>query len=320
MTDNLGPSDGTNAATQRPTDSTSFNALDTWFAPCSSSTAQDGTQLTANTLNRWIANMRALWRGAGALISGAAVNPDAYSDAGLLSAVLQLIQRGQPNVGVDAGAVNALVVNPTPALLEYKRGVRLWVAPANALTAAATINVSGLGPASLTWADGSAFVAGDWPAGAPGLIYCTGSAWVLLSAPGRVATTTARGVGRVATNAEAAAGATVGSAPGFITPEQLGAARNASGQALAIGTIVQAVGANTIQPRPDTIGATFTSAAGNVAATYSAFNSNTAYIPNGQVWTVVASQCLTLGGLISGITSGPTTSVYTTLTTLMRTA
>jgi hypothetical protein len=184
MTDQLGPYDGVNAVTERPDDTTEQPAGDFWFAPCSSPTAQDGTQLTANTMNRWVANIRALWRGAGALISGSPVNPDTYSDSGLLAAVQQLIQRGQTNYAVDTGAANALVVNPTPPLKEYKAGIRLTVVPTNALTAAAEINVSGLGEVALTWADGQAFTNGDWPAGAPGQIECTGATWVLLGPVG----------------------------------------------------------------------------------------------------------------------------------------
>jgi microcystin-dependent protein len=184
MTDQLGPDDGLNAVTTRPSDSTSFSATDMWFAPCSSPTAQDGTQVTANFLNRVLANLRSVWRGAGNLISSSPVNPDTYSDSGLLNAILQLIQRGQTSFAVDAGTVNALVVNPTPALKEYKAGIPLRVQIANAVTGASQINVSGLGAVSLAWADGSALAAGDWPAGAIGDLVCTGAAWALKSVAG----------------------------------------------------------------------------------------------------------------------------------------
>jgi hypothetical protein len=168
MTDELGPYDCTNASTTRPVDSAAQPATDYWFVNCSSPTAQDGSQIGATFLNRAVANLRALWRGAGNLGSGSPVNPDTYSDNGLLDAVLQLIQRGQPSAGVDVGAANALVVNPTPAWLEYKTGARLYVAPAATVTGATVINVSGLGNKPITWADGTPLGDNDWPAGATG--------------------------------------------------------------------------------------------------------------------------------------------------------
>ena len=97
---------------------------------------------------------------------------------------------------------------------------------------------------------------------------------------------------------------------------------NAAGQALKIGTTVTAMGVGTliVRVRLDTLGQPYTSSGGNVATAYATFKSNSAYVPDGETWTVVGSICLSAGGVItvSG-GSGPTTAVYTTLTTLMRT-
>jgi hypothetical protein len=107
---------------------------------------------------------------------------------------------------------------------------------------------------------------------------------------------------------------------GAVPKEYVDAALNGSGQALKIGTLVVATGTASLAAYADAIGATFASSGGNIAATYSLFASNKTYVPDGQVWRVVGSVCVSTGGVLSGNTQGPTSPVFTTLTTLMRTA
>lgn len=285
MTDQLGPYDSANFSTTRPSDSATPPSSDSWFVDCSSPTAQDGTQLRATGLNRLVANLRGLWRGAGNLISGSPVNSDSYSDSGLLNAVLQLLQRGQTNYAADSGSANALVVNPTPALKEYKDGVTLRVAPAANLTGAATINVSGLGAVTLEWADGSAFVAGDWPAGAVGEIVCKGGTWRLISLVGPTA------FQRVM----------------------------ASSSALPIGATLTAtaIAWSSSTPSGDTVGATYSSSAGALATAHTTLTSNSTLMPASQIWMVVSSSVAEVENWVS---NGTGQYPWLTTTNIVRTA
>lgn len=100
--------------------------------------------------------------------------------------------------------------------------------------------------------------------------------------------------------------------------EYVDAAVNRSGGVLPIGALVTAIG---VGGGVDTVGATYGSSGGKVNAGHASFNSSPTYVPNGQTWTVVASNVVLTGGVITMSGGyGPTTPVYTTITTLMRTA
>ena len=167
MTDLLGPASATNAVTTRKTDGRSFPTGDTWFKPCTTASAQDGTQIQADFLNGLLAQLRAAIRGNGKLADGVTpvIAENNASDAMLLGAIQALIQRGQTTFGLDTGTTDALVIAPSPAVTEYKAGMRFFVQKnplvgAN-ITTAPTIAVSGLAALTITKADASALGIGD---------------------------------------------------------------------------------------------------------------------------------------------------------------
>ena len=162
MTDILGPANAPFAVTTRPAESRTFMTDDSWFKDCSSSEAEDGTDVQASWLNGVVASLRSVARANGALFDSSPVVPDAGTDdALLLKAIQQLIQRGQQLYGVDAGSANAMIVSLTPALREYKAGVAIRVKAAVANTGATQININGLGARNIVHPDGSALAAND---------------------------------------------------------------------------------------------------------------------------------------------------------------
>ncbi|MBR2117660.1 MAG: hypothetical protein IJ935_03105 [Afipia sp.] len=164
MADILGPAQNTPfATTERPAEDRTFSTLDTWFKDCSSIEADDGTDIKASFFNGLLAQLRALWRSNGKLADAATdVIPDVGTDDnGLTKAIQQLIQRAQNSYAVDTGAANSLVVSLTPALREYKAGVKLRVKVKVTNTGATQINVNGLGLRDVKKADGSALSPGD---------------------------------------------------------------------------------------------------------------------------------------------------------------
>ncbi len=66
---------------------------------------------------------------------------------------------------VDTGAVNSIVVAPSPALAQYKNGYSLTFKAANTNTGAVVINAGGVGAAPLKRNDGAVLSAGDIVAG-----------------------------------------------------------------------------------------------------------------------------------------------------------
>jgi hypothetical protein len=82
--------------------------------------------------------------------------------------------RGLTNVGYDTGTANAAVVTFTLA------GMRFWIKKyTSANTGAMTLN-----GVALNWADGSALVAGDWPASVFAEVIYNGATYGLLSVMG----------------------------------------------------------------------------------------------------------------------------------------
>lgn len=193
MTDILGPTNAANSVTSRPADTRAgaFGGTDTWIKDCSSQAAQDGTALMAGWFNSIIANLRALVRGNGNLLSSAPVVAEDNADTMILRAVQQLIQRGQANYAVDVGVADALVINPTPALEEYKAGVPFLVLKTGAANATTTptINASSLGLKTIVARDGAALSPGDLPAN--GLLWfaCDGTNVRLLGSGGSLSLT-----------------------------------------------------------------------------------------------------------------------------------
>lgn len=167
--DLFGPASAPGAVTVRPSESRSFGAADTFFKDCSSPDLDDGTEFQAATFNQWLANMRAIVRANGQTGAGAdIVTYDNADDNLLLKAMLQLMQRNQPNYAADTGTADALAVAPSPAFAEYKAGMRLLVkkSAADNATTAPVINVSGLGNIPIVDWRGNALAKGDLPASA----------------------------------------------------------------------------------------------------------------------------------------------------------
>ena len=180
MTDILGPANGT-AVTTRIAESRVFPTGDTWFKPCTTPAAQDGTQITASWLNGLMAQLRAAVRGNGKKLDGVTpiIVEDNTNDGMLLGAMQQIAQRGQTNFVQDTGAVNALAGNPIPALAEIVPGVRISVKVANTNTGASTGTFSGFGPFPIVKIGAYATIPGDLYAGYIAHLMWDGTAWEL---------------------------------------------------------------------------------------------------------------------------------------------
>jgi len=167
MADILGPASAPHAVTMRPADGRVFSVSDSWFKDCTSPDADDGTDLQSGFLNGVLGALRSLWRVNGKRADGVTpVNPEVGTDdGGLAKAIQQLIQRGQPSYGIDTGAANSLVVSMTPALVEYKAGVRLRIKVNVTNTGPTVIDVNGLGEREIRHPNGSALAANDLYAG-----------------------------------------------------------------------------------------------------------------------------------------------------------
>ncbi len=161
MTDILGPSsNGSFVVTSRPTDSRINTASDTWFADCTSPSAQDGTEISAGWLNKITAVLRVLTRGNGALAAGPPVITEDDADAEVLNAVLALIQRGKMHMATDVGGLNELVANISPAPPELVDGMLVVMRPVIANTGAATLKVGAIAEPIIS-AGGGALTGGE---------------------------------------------------------------------------------------------------------------------------------------------------------------
>lgn len=183
--DLLGPTIAAAGVTTRPTETRSFGAADTFFLDCSSPTADDGTEYQASFFNAILANLRSLVRGNGQTAASAdIVTQDNTDDSLFLKAVNQLIQRGQPNYAVDTGAANALVIAPTPALAEWKAGVRMFIKAAANNSGPATVTSGALPAINVVRRDGSALLDSDIIAASYQEYFCDGTSLRLQSAYG----------------------------------------------------------------------------------------------------------------------------------------
>jgi hypothetical protein len=129
-----------------------------------------------------VANIDSLAAGNGLLADGMTevLAQSLGNDALLLQTVQHLIQRGQTVYAVDAGSANAVSFTASPAAPEYPPGMSFRVRKAGAAnTGAVTVNGS-----PLTWPDGGALEAGDWPAAGLAEIVKTSAGWVAMSIMG----------------------------------------------------------------------------------------------------------------------------------------
>ena len=163
MSDILGPANAPFSVTDRPADSRTFSTADTFFKDCTSPDADDGTDIQAGWLNGIAAALRSLARANGLLADATTkVVPEVGTDDDLLTkAVQQLFQRAQVTYAVDTGTKNNLVVSLSPAVREYKAGVKVRVKVLVANDGACVININGLGNRNIKHPDGTALSTGD---------------------------------------------------------------------------------------------------------------------------------------------------------------
>lgn len=90
------------------------------------------------------------------------------------------------NYYADTGGANAYIINPAPASTGYVAGQIYDVAISVANTGASTLNVNGLGVKNITYANGSALIAGALPTGGVARLVYDGSEFQLqnISPPG----------------------------------------------------------------------------------------------------------------------------------------
>lgn len=164
MADFFGPADAANAVTIRPADSRSFPSNDTFWRNCSSPTAEDGTDITAEALNTFAATLRNVVRMNGALAADptqkiiAEVGND---DTMLVKSIQHLLQRMQPQFGSDTGTANNIILTLSPVPREYKAGMCVRPKIAFDVTGPTQINVNGLGWVPVVRPDGRPLVDGD---------------------------------------------------------------------------------------------------------------------------------------------------------------
>ncbi|MDA9521963.1 hypothetical protein XI06_17025 [Bradyrhizobium sp. CCBAU 11434] len=179
MVDIIGPANAPNSVTSRPDDTRTFGSLDSWFKDCTSATANDGTKLTAAFMNAVAGLFRSAIRGNGLTALSAPVVAEDNSDDMLLHAMQQMVQRGQPKYGDDTGSANHVVVAPTPAAIELKKGMEVITKLAATNLGPGDLNLSGLGPVAIKRLDGTDLQANDLLIGQIGRFVFDGIFWQL---------------------------------------------------------------------------------------------------------------------------------------------
>lgn len=158
MTDLLGPANAANAVTTMPADSRVFGAVDTYFTPCTSPTANNGTAIGAAFLNGLLQQVRAAIRGQNV--------PQDNTNPNML---LQAMQAAAPPYAADTGTQNALIVNVNQPGFTLAAGSVIRTKVAYTITGPATVQVyngaSNLGTFNLTRSDASALNPYDLVAG-----------------------------------------------------------------------------------------------------------------------------------------------------------
>lgn len=184
MVDILGPAASTvGAVTVRPTDERTWGAPDTWFADCSSETAEDGTDIRSSWFNGITAVMRSLWRMNGKLADNVTpvILENGSDDNSLAAAVQHMVQRGTTNFAIDTGTINAVLVTLAPVPLEYKAGLEINVLRSLSNTGPVTIRANGLGVIDVKRTGGAPLQRGDMPIGIS-KVFFNGVYFELLSA------------------------------------------------------------------------------------------------------------------------------------------
>lgn len=89
------------------------------------------------------------------------------------------VQSGKWSYAISGGTANALTATLSPAPAALAAGMHITVLVSTANTAAATLNVNGLGAVPIVTATGATLSAGDLPAGMPVDLVYSGTSWVL---------------------------------------------------------------------------------------------------------------------------------------------
>ena len=171
MVDLLGPDGAARAVTTRPTE-ISPGTVDTYFADCIQGVAGTGTPISAQWLNRVMAQARALIRSC--VGSVAENNADDYM-------LTRAVRSQRMNWLTAGGTANAITLAPSPAFaaLSETVGAPLGFLVTATNTGAVTLNVNALGAVAVTWPDGSALVSGDLAVGAVAHVVFDGTAFRL---------------------------------------------------------------------------------------------------------------------------------------------
>lgn len=190
MTDFLGPQNAANVVTYRPSDTRGIpGSFDSFFRDCSSPSALDGTAIQAGWLNQVTATLRALARMGGLKLDGVTkvLAEDNANDSILAQAVMHVIQRGQVVFAQDTGlTANYVVAAPNPAPVELIHGMRIGVYKNSQTNSGpVTASIGGFAGAPVTWPNGDALEANDWPASTTAILQYTGAGWTLETVPGR---------------------------------------------------------------------------------------------------------------------------------------
>ena len=182
--DVFGPANADGAVTARPTEDRVFGALDTWFKNCSSPTADDGTEYTAEFFNGLLDEIRRVARGNGATGAGSPVVAESNAGGMALAAIQHLIQRGRTNFAAASGTPDALTITLSPAPPELVTGLRVVVMTGSSAntTASPTLQVNGGTVYPLHGREGAALQPGDLPASTLATFAFTGSAWQMMEA------------------------------------------------------------------------------------------------------------------------------------------
>ncbi len=139
-------------AVVRPPHSPSNLGSDTWFGNCSNPATEDGTEVSAEILNAFLAQTRAAIRAGGVTENNADDNM-----------LMRAIRSQRSNFLTAGGTGNAITLAPAPffASLADLVGVPLTFVSTAANTGAVTLSVNGMLAQPVTWPDGTALEAGD---------------------------------------------------------------------------------------------------------------------------------------------------------------
>lgn len=143
--------------------------------------ATDGNPATNTPATIWPAyQVNAFQEELMAVIAAANITPDRTKNNQVAAAITALLQSGVTVAAPDSGTVNALAVTLTPAPTALSAGMQataLNVAATN--TAAATLNLNGLGVKPIVLPSGAALSGGEIYAGSAATFVYTGSSWML---------------------------------------------------------------------------------------------------------------------------------------------